>query len=476
MSTPKTSLYTGRISTESVQVPRQPASRKSDADFANLMEVRGALDKESTASTPAGLRNAREFGPDLRPGLRQDTRPEVRSELRSEYRSALRPSAEPEPATSAATDRQKADEMSAQLAAVQGNAPSPYVLGGRAANMALQARYAVNANPVTSAAPAATEAARQAVGEARAKAVSNLQGLLGSGPETSLGGLIGSTVKQSRAILNGDLSALAGLSRGRPRQSGIALTDMSRGIPLDPDQRIRTQPRSTSGLALAQTQAAKRTARRTAPMLDAEVGKLAAQFESGKDGIAAIGYDRNGGTSYGKYQIASRPGTMDLFMDFLEVEAPDLAERLATSGPANTGSRNGAMPEVWKSIASENPARFEELQERFIHESHYEPAFTSIRRSGYQPERFSAAMKEVLFSTAVQHGPAGATRIFARAAENLGLSPDNQRAQEPQLIREIYAIRADQFGSSTPQIQLAARSRMERESRLAEAMIRQQAV
>ncbi|MEG2173400.1 MAG: hypothetical protein RRY29_09090, partial [Desulfovibrionaceae bacterium] len=36
------------------------------------------------------------------------------------------------------------------------------------------------------------------------------------------------------------------------------------------------------------------------------IGGLAAQFESGKEGIAAVGYDRHGGTSYGKFQIASR--------------------------------------------------------------------------------------------------------------------------------------------------------------------------
>ena len=48
------------------------------------------------------------------------------------------------------------------------------------------------------------------------------------------------------------------------------------------------------------------------------IGKLAAQFESGSDGIAAVGYDKHGGTSYGKYQIASRVGSMDNFLSFLD--------------------------------------------------------------------------------------------------------------------------------------------------------------
>ena len=76
---------------------------------------------------------------------------------------------------------------------------------------------------------------------------------------------------------------------------------------------------------------------------DTELGQLSAQFESGGDGIAAVGYDRNGGTSYGKYQVSSRAGSLKDFLTFLDTEAPDLSRRLRSSGPGNTGSRRGAM-------------------------------------------------------------------------------------------------------------------------------------
>ncbi len=64
-----------------------------------------------------------------------------------------------------------------------------------------------------------------------------------------------------------------------------------------------------------------------------EVGALSAKFESGSAGVAAIGYDRVGGTSYGKYQIASKPGTMDRFLSYLDKNAPAWAERLRSAGP-----------------------------------------------------------------------------------------------------------------------------------------------
>jgi hypothetical protein len=200
------------------------------------------------------------------------------------------------------------------------------------------------------------------------------------------------------------------------------------------------------------------------------LGSLAAQFESGKDGIAAIGYDRVGGTSYGKYQIASRVGTMNGFLSFLDAEAPDIATQLRAAGPANTGGRRGKMPDAWQKVAAEQPARFEALQEKFIHDSHYAPALNAVTRTaGIDPAKLSPAMQEVLWSTAVQHGPAGAARIFNRAVSKGGF--DTMQA-ERRLIDNVYAIRAEQFGSSTDQVRAAVRNRLRQEKALALAMIK----
>jgi len=64
---------------------------------------------------------------------------------------------------------------------------------------------------------------------------------------------------------------------------------------------------------LAEENAKKLLTEEAKALLKPVRGELSAKFESGKDGIAAIGYDRQGGTSYGKYQIASRVGMMKLF-------------------------------------------------------------------------------------------------------------------------------------------------------------------
>lgn len=200
------------------------------------------------------------------------------------------------------------------------------------------------------------------------------------------------------------------------------------------------------------------------------LGQLSARFESGGDGVAAVGYDRNGGTSYGKYQIASRVGSMKNFLEFLDGAAPELSQRLRKSGPANTGSRRGGMPDAWRAIAKEQPERFEALQEAFIRESHYKPAVEAIvGRTGLEADKLSPAMREVIWSTAVQHGPAGAARIFARA-DNMSGKPTDP-AYERKLISHVYALRAGQFGSSSSDVQAAVSSRFKQEKTLALNML-----
>ena len=203
---------------------------------------------------------------------------------------------------------------------------------------------------------------------------------------------------------------------------------------------------------------------------DVELGQLSARFESGSDGIAAVGYDRVGGTSYGKYQVSSRAGSLKDFLDFLDTEAPELSRRLRASGPGNTGSRKGAMPDTWRAIANEQPERFENLQEAFVHQSHYKPALDSIaQRTGLNPDKLSTAMREVIWSTSVQHDPTDAARIFERAHGMSG-SPSDP-SYERNLINTVYTIRVGQFSSSDSNTQAAGANRFKQEKALALNML-----
>lgn len=210
-------------------------------------------------------------------------------------------------------------------------------------------------------------------------------------------------------------------------------------------------------------------------LVDDMLGQLSARFESGDKGVEAVGYDRVGGTSYGKYQIASRTGTMEQFLEFLDDKAPDLAKRLRNAGPLDTGSTVGRAPDEWRSIAASQPERFERLQHEFIKNGHYSPAREKILEStGVDLDQASAALKEVLWSTSVQHGPSGAAKIFSRAIDRF-MGREHAEIMntsfEKGVIEDIYSIRERQFGSSTDRVRESVLSRLGQEKDLALAML-----
>ncbi|EPR35719.1 hypothetical protein dsat_1823 [Alkalidesulfovibrio alkalitolerans DSM 16529] len=199
-------------------------------------------------------------------------------------------------------------------------------------------------------------------------------------------------------------------------------------------------------------------------------GALSSRFESGLQGPAAVGYDRMGGTSYGTYQISSAQGTFDAFLRFLDEKSPELAERLRAAGPADTGSTNGRLPDVWRAVAGEMPEEFAALQREFVELSHYRPALSGIlERLDLSEAQLPKALREVIFSTAVQHGPSGAQSIFARVAERL--QETGGAAFFRQLIDSVYDERGNHFGGSTERVRDAVLSRFTREKALALASL-----
>jgi len=185
------------------------------------------------------------------------------------------------------------------------------------------------------------------------------------------------------------------------------------------------------------------------PAQTAPAGNLAARFESGEDGGASIGHTPVAGTCYGTFQIASGTPTYDNFIRYLKERAPDLSARLLGRGPANTGSSDGAVPKEWRRIACEFPKRFDRLQYEFILSSHYRPAVAEIfAQTGVDVSALSPASREVLWSTAVQHGVGGAVDIFVTAIETI----KPRVVEEPRvvyfekaLIEEVYRLRLRSF-------------------------------
>lgn len=189
-------------------------------------------------------------------------------------------------------------------------------------------------------------------------------------------------------------------------------------------------------------------------------GDMSARYESGTAGSAAIGYDKTGGTSYGKWQLSSLQGSLDGFLNWLPRQggaAAAAAARLRAAGPANTGSKAGAMPEAWKKEALANPAEFERWQRDYVRSAFFDPALKSLSPEAAALATASPAVREMVWSTAVQHGAAGAADIF-KQAWRAGMN-------EADFIRATYAERATRFGSSEPDVRASVQRRLAEEGR-----------
>lgn len=191
------------------------------------------------------------------------------------------------------------------------------------------------------------------------------------------------------------------------------------------------------------------------------LGSLSAHYESGKRGSSAIGWDETGGTSYGKYQIASRTGTMKQFMSFLKDNNPEAYSRLAAAGDPD-GGKSGTFAQAWKELAKDGTLGTSEHD--FIKQSHYDVGFNKIKSEKLRSMvGKSSALQDVLWSTSVQHGGGGAGGIFNKVYKD-GMT-------EQDLIKAVYDERATRFGRSTPKVRSSVQSRFADESRRALAAV-----
>jgi hypothetical protein len=199
-------------------------------------------------------------------------------------------------------------------------------------------------------------------------------------------------------------------------------------------------------------------------------GRLSALFESGEGGIYAIGWDARGGTSYGKYQMASRQGTVEKFLAFLDERAPDWAHRLRAAGRPDSGGPWGGMAREWRAVASDDPARFERLQDSFILSEFYSPSVLAINaETGLDVNAHPSAVREVLWSVAVQHGPGGGADIFIAAARRVQQSAP--MAYNQALLEEIFRERERRLTRAHRSDDEALRRRLELEKSLALALL-----
>jgi len=203
---------------------------------------------------------------------------------------------------------------------------------------------------------------------------------------------------------------------------------------------------------------------------------------SGTLGIRASKYESNlnpadisntpgdiGGKSYGAWQFSSKTGSLDSFINSLKGTNTEVYTKLAGAKAKDGNSFGSNFDNAWKNIASSDKEGFLKLQQDYIKKTYFDKAAQDLKsKYGFDINTKSAALKESLWSTVVQHGVGGAKSIFSKL--NLNNSDKN-------IINDLYNERQKvnkYFRDSSAQVKQSVYNRFTREKQDMLSMLNQE--
>lgn len=157
-------------------------------------------------------------------------------------------------------------------------------------------------------------------------------------------------------------------------------------------------------------------------MLDKTLlGYLSILGEVGEDadpGMVSQDANDSGGWSYGLYQFASAPGSVQAFVAWLQTQGISYGAVLADAG--DPGSNQGFV-ETWQQIAANDPAGFGKLQDDYAKSVYYDAGSAELQNKyGFDIGQRSFVLSQVLMSNCVQHGPEYGAEAFGDGAASIG--------------------------------------------------------
>ena len=162
-----------------------------------------------------------------------------------------------------------------------------------------------------------------------------------------------------------------------------------------------------------------------------ELGKLSEKYESGGRGPGTVstGVGDPGGVSYGTYQLASKVGRAD---EFVTKHYPDEFQGLKGGTPEFTAK--------WKALAAADPKALHAKEHEFIRVTHYEPQCAKLLKDAkLDVAKRSATLRDVVWSTAVHHGPK--TDVVTVALKPLLAKTKLDDVTDETMIKAVYAER-----------------------------------
>lgn len=151
-----------------------------------------------------------------------------------------------------------------------------------------------------------------------------------------------------------------------------------------------------------------------------KLGDTSKKYESGTGGPGTVstGKGDRGGVSYGTYQLSSNTGTVQKF-----IETMNLSDQFRGLTPGSV-----SFSQRWKKLAVED-SNFGEKQHSFIKQTHYIPQLKFLQKESIDFSKRGPAIHDLVWSTSVQFGPG--TSLIIKALQKHG---DVDKLTDEQII------------------------------------------
>ena len=164
------------------------------------------------------------------------------------------------------------------------------------------------------------------------------------------------------------------------------------------------------------------------------LGMLSRYYETGSlsdedaAGVISTVDGDPGGKSYGAYMFASKTGTVKAFIQWCLSDNPSNSAAYAIGEKLHTAYYSGGegcgplFDQAWKELATNDKSAFFSAQEAFVKSDLYDEAIKLICATypAFNINNYSVALKNVIWSRAVHHGPSGAASVVIRAFNAMG--------------------------------------------------------
>lgn len=147
------------------------------------------------------------------------------------------------------------------------------------------------------------------------------------------------------------------------------------------------------------------------------LGYVAAKKESAMDaGAISDNPADNGGVSCGAFQLSANMGSLGAFMTWLQGIEPNYYKTLNDAKIAD-GTYGANFKAAWVGIANSEHDKFYKIQQQYTRKNYYDSFLSIASRNGYDTRELVKynATRNMIMSTAIQHGPTGAKNIFMAA-------------------------------------------------------------